>query len=306
MEPLHLTAERRRISRMCFGLAALLIVTVLASLDMLMLAGQVMPSLLQSTDLRNCMSQLTQYMIAFPVAALLVSRVPADPMERHSPDGESLLRCILIICFLLFAGNLLGYFVNEGLSNLLGKDPASLDDLVSSYDSLFLNLLFVVVLAPLWEEILFRKLLIDRLNRLGDRPAMWISALTFGLIHGNFTQFFYAFAVGALLAYLYLRTGKLRYCLFLHMGVNLFFGIIPSYLQDSGHNALVIAWSLLEMGLAIMGFAVLVMSRKRIRLLRGWIELPHFHWGHIAFMNPGMIVLILCCAGMFAANFWFL
>ena len=53
----------------------------------------------------------------------------------------------------------------------------------------------------------------------------------FGLFHGNFGQFFYAFAVGSVFAYVALRTGGIRYTVVLHFLVN-FFGMTVSLAVD--------------------------------------------------------------------------
>ena len=51
---------------------------------------------------------------------------------------------------------------------------------------------FSVVLAPVMEELIFRKVLIDRTIVYGDKAAVVLSGLLFGVFHGNFHQFFYA------------------------------------------------------------------------------------------------------------------
>jgi membrane protease YdiL (CAAX protease family) len=73
-----------------------------------------------------------------------------------------------------------------------------------------------------------------------------ISAFTFAVYHGNFTQFFYAFGLGILFAFIYSKTGKLRYTVFLHMGYNLYASAImplarktiPSGVVESIQNSL--------------------------------------------------------------------
>ena len=48
-------------------------------------------------------------------------------------------------------------------------------------------------------------------------PAL---ALLFGAFHLNLHQFFYAFLIGLVLGYVYLRTGKLRWAVSLHAAIN--------------------------------------------------------------------------------------
>ena len=73
--------------------------------------------------------------------------------------------------------------------------------------SLWAVILSAVILAPIMEELIFRKLVLDRLAGYGPAVAMSVSALVFGLAHGNFYQFFYAFLLGLIFAYIYLHTG---------------------------------------------------------------------------------------------------
>ena len=98
--------------------------------------------------------------------------------------------------------------------------------------------LFMVVLAPIFEEIFYRRVVIDRLRRYGDIPAIIISGLMFGLIHGNFSQFFYAAFLGMVFGAVYVYTGKLGYSVFLHMLINFmgsfYISLMAKAIRDNG------------------------------------------------------------------------
>ena len=66
------------------------------------------------------------------------------------------------------------------------------------------------------EEFIFRKMVIDRIWQYGEKIAVVTSALIFALFHINLFQFFYALGIGLIFAYVYLRTGKLRYTIIMH------------------------------------------------------------------------------------------
>ena len=53
-------------------------------------------------------------------------------------------------------------------------------------------ILYVGFLGPIIEEYIFRWKLLNRLRRFGDKAAITYTALMFGLMHGNVTQFLYA------------------------------------------------------------------------------------------------------------------
>ncbi len=79
-----------------------------------------------------------------------------------------------------------------------------------------------VVLAPVVEELMFRGVLY-RWLRDRQRPhlALWGSALLFGLIHANLLAFVPLTLFGAVLAWLYQRSGNLLLPIFTHAFFNL-------------------------------------------------------------------------------------
>ena len=67
---------------------------------------------------------------------------------------------------------------------------------------------------------MFRKQLIDHTRKYGEKTAILLSGLAFGLFHMNLFQFFYAFLLGVMFGYIYMRTSKLRYSTAMHMIIN--------------------------------------------------------------------------------------
>ena len=49
-------------------------------------------------------------------------------------------------------------------------------------------ILIPTILAQVVEELIFRKLLIDRLHNYGEKAVIIFTAICFGLFHGNLTQ----------------------------------------------------------------------------------------------------------------------
>lgn len=81
--------------------------------------------------------------------------------------------------------------------------------------------LTVVVVAPVAEEIIFRGLMFRRMKDwLKPVTAVFLSALAFGLYHGNMVQFLYAFLMGAVFAMIYHRTGMLQTSIVAHLTAN--------------------------------------------------------------------------------------
>jgi len=74
--------------------------------------------------------------------------------------------------------------------------------------------------APIIEEFIFRKLLIDKIAPHGEGIAIITSAMLFGLMHGNLGQFFLAFFLGLLFAIVYTKTRNIKYTMGLHFMIN--------------------------------------------------------------------------------------
>ncbi len=87
---------------------------------------------------------------------------------------------------------------------------------------LIVELIIMGVLIPVVEELIFRGLVYRRVRwYLGVMPAMILSALFFGTVHGNLLQGLYAFIIGLLLAYVYERFHSILAPIAVHAGANI-------------------------------------------------------------------------------------
>lgn len=246
--------------------------------------------------------------------------------EKHTMNPGQLVRAAFIAIFLMYAGNILGNLVAAALSALTSTSAEAAITTYALADSLVLKILFMVILAPLIEEYVFRRQLIDRMSCYGEKLAVVTSALMFGLFHGNFTQFFYAFALGLLFGYIYLKTGKLRYSAGLHMGINFLGSIVPSALLnmldlsalENLENLETLSFEAIEPLLmqlalyggyvivlvvsAIVGLVLLCRSWRRVSFAQAELELPKGAKFRTAYGNAGMIVFVLGCAALMAVS----
>lgn len=107
------------------------------------------------------------------------------------------------------------------------------EGVVESYvENVPIVLLFVcvVIIAPIFEELLFRKILLEKLLPYGKVIAIAISSLFFGLFHANLEQLLYTMFMGVLCANIVIITGKIKYAVYLHMSFNLFGAIISDFI----------------------------------------------------------------------------
>lgn len=270
------------------------------------------------------------YCIAFP-AYLLLSK----PLEKSPPERTKLkpLQFLMLFpccqCFAIL-GNLLGIIVNIILTALIGTKTASTfltEGAFGENSLLFISI--AVLLAPAIEEMLFRKILIDRIRKYGNVTAILLSGIMFGLFHGNFTQVFYAALLGILFAYIYVKTGNILYTIGLHIMVNFWGTAVPALamrnvdmqsvldtLQEILSNPMnfnataenlsafeklgpLLIFGGLNYALALAGAVILILNRKKIHVDPAPSEIPKGKRFSTACLNVGFLVFFCVCVFKF-------
>lgn len=119
-----------------------------------------------------------------------------------------------------------------------------------------------VVLAPVAEELLFRGLLQRLTRRLwGPVPAILVSALVFGMVHGEPWYLFGLIALGLLLAWVYETTGSLTPCIALHATHNAVSFLLLLLNADLASGAAAVD---LDLWLLAISLAALVLAGTRL------------------------------------------
>ncbi len=129
-----------------------------------------------------------------------------------------------------------------------------------------LTLLSGAVLPALVEEFAMRGVLIGVLRkRVGDGAAVFISALLFGLMHGNLVQIPFAFLLGLFLGYITVRTNSIFPAVALHF-FNNFCSIILDYISNAvgpaNSEAIVLLYFILMLALGLFGTVLLGVKHK--------------------------------------------
>ncbi len=169
---------------------------------------------------------------SFPIYYLIAKKkVRSEALPLSKLSFGRMFIYLGVVFFLGIAGNIIGIVFNSIISSNGGK--ASVSN-ISEYikDNYLVMFLYAGILGPIIEEYLCRKILLDRLHRYGKGIAMVASGLIFALLHGNLEQFFYTFLVGFFFAYIYLKTGKIRYSIALHMTMNIYSVILTFVLSE--------------------------------------------------------------------------
>lgn len=163
------------------------------------------------------------------------------------------------------------------------------------FGSSWILFILLAVIAPVFEEFIFRGAVMELLKPYGSGIAVFVSAFCFGIYHGNFQQFFYAFALGICLGYIAYATGSLFCSTMLHAMFNSVSGVILIFLSTdavqtkaldptselSDGQQLVVTFYAIFMIIvlltALIGFIAMINKLRRIKKYR----LPKV-WGEVS------------------------
>lgn len=214
---------RKKFSKIGLALSAIFIISFTLQIIL-----EIIPGLNLSTNALVWTSQIALYAVGFPLFYLILRRIPEySSEEKQKLSLKQFLAFFAVTVASMYIFNIVGAVINLIIGNMLGSDvinPAQ--SLVEEMDMTFL-VLIVVIIGPIMEELMFRKVILNRARVYGEKFAVIFTAFIFGLFHGNFSQFFYAFAIGSVFAYLCLKTGTILYSVILHIIINFMGSVLP-------------------------------------------------------------------------------
>lgn len=158
-----------------------------------------------------------------------------------------------------------------------------------------LTVLGSAVVPAVFEELLYRRLFCAELMLHGGSFAIIISALLFGLAHFSFYTFPYAFICGLVLAFVYLKTGSVKYTVAIHFANNLL-GYVCSYAAmrmdplDYGNAMLLLV---IALGVMALGAVFTLFPDMRSDSLYERAAVPSS-----VFLTFPMIVYVICAVLM--------
>lgn len=267
------------------------------------------------------------YLIAMPIAVMLMGKSTVIETRKFDMKPGLFFKLLLMCLPMMWAGSVFGSMLSMVLSN--GEATDRVADLAMQTN--IWNVVFLVIVGPIFEEWLFRKQLIDHTRKYGEKTAILLSGLAFGLFHMNLFQFFYAFLLGLMFGYVYTRTSKLRYSTAMHMIINFNGGVLAPWVltrvdldqlekvseaAENGNAAAMEQWASQNVeGLAIMlvyfalygavilaGFVLLIRNFKRFEFYTAPEELPRGTRVKTVCGNVGMIMFIMVTCMLTAVN----
>lgn len=263
---------------------------------------------------------LPNYLITMPLIIELLRFLPGTELERRKLPFKSLLCAIAMTFGIMVACNLIGLVLMGIIGSIIGTEVSNVTMEILNESNLGASVIFISICAPIFEELIFRKMLVTRTVKYGEGVAVLLSGLMFGLFHGNLNQFAYTFGIGAFFAYLYIKTGNIKITMALHVMINFCSSVVLTGLmkladfdtmtrlsvaaRETGDMTAVVEFTqthlvpmlllygylFLEYGLAIAGVILLIVLHKKMKLSQREYAFSKGKKAALMFGNVGMIL----------------
>lgn len=253
--------------------------------------------ILNSDWFMTAITPLLAYALVLPVTFAIMEHVPeVIPEKKRMRPGKFIMFFILI----MGAGyilNIAGSFLNMMAAAATNRSAYNMNPVNNLFESLNLPVvLYVSLFGPIIEEYIFRWKLLNRLRPLGEKAAILFSALMFGLMHGNLSQTLYATAIGIVLGYVAVKTGRLKYNCILHIMINSYSTLLVLIIAGEEITiAYLLAVPVITLGIIIASIVIFCVNVKKTRLLPGrWPErIEYRDFSSAMYLNSGVIVFIV-------------
>ncbi len=278
------------------------------------------PEWIENYNVNIMLSAGIVYFLALPVIICMLRRIPAEAPARVSMKWYHWFGALAVSMGVAYSSNIIGLIFTGVFAMFKGSAVQNEVIEMTTHVDPGISLVCAVLIAPVFEEFVFRKLLLDRVRKYGEGIAVVLSGLMFGLFHGNLNQFAYALTLGFVLAYIYLKTGKLIYTIMIHMTINSIGGFflpmimksmdfeeylrqtmifsqtgkqdgMMSYLMENGTAFLLMMLiGLFMLTMILLGIILLLVNLKKIRFAKGEITIPKGERFRTVIVNVGMIL----------------
>lgn len=216
------------------------------------------------------------------------------PLKKPMGNKTAMFFIGLSICaFANIASTYCGYFFKR-----IGIDyNVDFGDNPSGFFGFLLSLLSTPIVPALVEEFACRGLVLGILRKYGDGFAVIVSAILFGLMHGNFDQMPFAFMVGLVLGYIVVKTESLWVAVAVHAANNFVSVAFTYILCGFSLNAQNIIYSLYLMAALTAGIiaAVTVSGEESFKLNSGGTESTFKQKIKWFFSSVPVIIFVILC-----------
>lgn len=286
----------RTATRIGMALAVMAAAVTLFQVAISFLCKNYTPGVFESDWFGWALTAVSMYGVGLPLFYLLTKSLPQG---TNKPVVKLKVYQFIIIFFItaatMYITNFFSVLLNFILVLIKGADIMN-PIMNAVFDgNMVITFIYTAIGAPIVEELIFRKIMLDKLRRFGDLTAILTTGIAFGLFHMNLSQMFYATALGIIFAYVAIRSNTIRYSILLHIIINTI-GATVAPLAMINKNVILIMllglWVITSIIVGIVLFIIFVVVKRKVVLEKGIEFVPK---KSVFILNPGSLLFIGIC-----------
>lgn len=222
------------------------------------------------------------YLIGYCIVFALSLGIPALFLNKFTAESNDNVKIKRIkreekikMYLLGLAGATIAQVISMVIINIFKLDNSYVDSVLTVPSTLFGIALFIVqsaVFPAIFEELLFRKVMLNGAKKFGTIFAIVFTSVLFGLYHMNLPQIPFAILMGFVLAYISIKTGDVKVSMGVHF-TNNFFSVLLTIASVQGFEKLsliCVALALVILVFAIVGIVlaikIIIKNRKELAI----------------------------------------
>lgn len=215
---------------------------------------------------------------------------------RDYSFSDAVVHCLAGLFIWICAGVL-----SQGIDNIFSQYGFSTDvdmDYGNTGLGFAIMTIYSCIIAPLTEEIMFRGALMKIFSKADRRFAIFISAVFFGLAHGNIPQFMLAFLIGIFFGHIDMKHNSIIPSIIVHIFINSMVTVM-SLLEE--HDIALGLYSLALIAGAVIGLILLIIFRVKNKLPMA-TPAQRLRGISVAKTSVGCIIAVVIHIGYMALN----
>ncbi|MCC8069409.1 MAG: CPBP family intramembrane metalloprotease [Ruminococcus sp.] len=237
-------------------------------------------------------ANITSFLIGCKLLNISIKEVFSKPqvttlnMARHI----SIAWCFQGAC-LIVVSIMCSIFISIGFDNIIPESV--LDSSMNSITYYIATFIYSCIIAPITEEMLFRGVVLKGFSVVSQRFGIFMSALLFGLLHGNLPQFVTTFCLGIYLGFIATRYNSILPTIVMHFFINLVPTLIDMFLGDNEFISNIILLGFYGIMIVLGIIFICLGFRKKCNRLPVQNALQRKRTLPLAISSIGVIVIVL-------------
>ncbi|MFI3324716.1 MAG: type II CAAX endopeptidase family protein [Clostridia bacterium] len=207
---------------------------------------------------------------------------------------------------LCLASNLPVNFIYQYIDETGINSGVTVQPSADSTLSFILKIIAVSIAPAVFEEFVFRGVVLSKLKKYGASFAIVVSSILFAILHSNLISMPFAFLAGLVMGFIYVKTNNLWITIFIHF-LNNAFSIVQEEILNyfTGENAIIV-FNVIFYAVIVFAFCFLAYLEYRDKIssnLKNEIEFIGFKTKMFAaFTNPSTIAFVVLCISTLISN----